>query len=207
MDFNEWKDIYEDIIEDFGYSKEKDSYAANLLSELRGTDSIKPLKEIKGKVIDISGPFITKAYGDYKIAAGSTLKKMNKIKLKPDLIVTDLDGDTKLQVDYNNKGIPIVIHAHGDNIDILKEWAPKLKGTVISTCQSEPVRGVYNFGGFTDGDRAALIADHFGAEKIILNGWKFDEPFSKNNKRVKGKKLRWAEKILNLIDTPITQVY
>ena len=36
-----------------------------------------------------------------------------------------------------------------------------------------PVKNVYNFGGFTDGDRSVFWAEEFGAKEIILIGMDF----------------------------------
>lgn len=89
------------------------------------------------------------------------------------------------------KGCVLVIHAHGDNVELIKEIVPELN-SFVATTQAEPFDRVYNFGGFTDGDRAAIIAKEFGARKILLHGFEFKA------EGVKGKKLVWAKKILEL---------
>ena len=202
MKYEEWEPIYREIIDDFGFSEKDDIASAELLSKIRGSDGLEPLKEIEDKEVEVVGPFVEKTDDNYIIAAGSSITELDSIGDKPDLMVTDLDGDIGLQLDYNLSGVPIVIHAHGDNVQTIKKWAPKFKGHVISSCQCRPVKEVYNFGGFTDGDRAAFIADHFGAEKIFLNGWNFDEPSSKDvDKDIKMKKLQWAKRLVNKIET------
>jgi hypothetical protein len=62
----------------------------------------------------------------------------------------------------------------------------------VGTTQSVPFDRIYNFGGFTDGDRAALIAKKFGARKIRLYGFNFE----KADNKIKLKKLKWAKRIL-----------
>jgi uncharacterized Rossmann fold enzyme len=52
---------------------------------------------------------------------------------------------------------------------------------------------VYNVGGFTDGDRAAFLADHCGADRLTFLGWDFDDPEVGPMKR---RKLAWAERLL-----------
>ncbi|MBS3816375.1 MAG: DUF115 domain-containing protein [Candidatus Thermoplasmatota archaeon] len=210
MDFEEWRPLYEDMIDDFSYSEERDIEAAELLSEYRGTDGLTPLRTLRGEDVEISGPFYnpTKSKSEIKlrVAAGASLEQMMETGVEPDLMVTDLDGNTELQLELNLKGIPVIMHAHGDNMDLIRGWSRRFEGHVISTCQCEPPkRGIHNFGGFTDGDRAAFIADHFGAEEIILNGWNFEEPYEENDDE-KVKKLEWAEKLLGHLDTSIKVV-
>jgi len=55
---------------------------------------------------------------------------------------------------------------------------------------------VYNFGGFSDGDRAAFAADELGASSITLAGFDLDD---ENVDPMKRGKLRWARKLLALI--------
>lgn len=211
LQLEEWLPIYRRVIEDLGYSEEEDERAAELLADIRGTDTLSPLKELKGKIVDVQGPLVEEARGEVHIAAGAAVSSSNELGCDLDLMVTDLDGDIELQIRKNMEGVTAVIHAHGDNIDLIQREAKKFKGRVISTCQCEPPEdhsgSIYNFGGFTDGDRAAFIADHFGAEEIILSGWDFDEPSGKLfNKEVKRKKLRWAEKLIERISTPVTVI-
>lgn len=204
LKYDEWEPIYKDIINDFDYPKEADRKSAEILSKIRGSDDLKPLKKIAGKVVEIIGPFAEEIDDHYIIAAGSSVTRLQSMERKPDLMISDLDGDTKLQLKYNLSGVPIVIHAHGDNVQKIKDWGPKFKGHVIASCQCRPPKGVYNFGGFTDGDRGVFIADHFNAKKILLNGWDFEEPYSKNvDMKIKKRKLKWAKKLIKQIKTPV----
>jgi hypothetical protein len=64
-----------------------------------------------------------------------------------------------------------------------------------------------NFGGFTDGDRAVFLADHFKAKNIYLVGFDFegkDSAFKKLDK-VKLKKLDWAHVLIAMLDSPAIQ--
>ncbi|MFW5952533.1 MAG: 6-hydroxymethylpterin diphosphokinase MptE-like protein [Candidatus Natronoplasma sp.] len=206
MKFADWEPIYEKIVSNFDYSKEEDRKSAEILVEVRGTDSLSPLRELKNKVLEIGGPYFSKSDVGTTVAAGSSVRQIVEEGVRPDLMVTDLDGDNELQLDLNLKGVPAVIHAHGDNIKQIKRWAKKFEGSVISTCQCNPPKnGIYNFGGFTDGDRACFIAEHFGAEKIVLNGWDFGQPFKTEN-HDKLKKLRWAEKLISSLDITIQRL-
>lgn len=202
MKFKDWNPLYKEIISEFGYSEKEDKKAAEILVASIENDGLRPLKEMNGRKVEISGPYYSKRKSEFTIAAGSSLEQMIDKGIKPQLLVTDLDGNTSLQSEMNKKGIPVMIHAHGDNIKLLRKWAERFKGHVIPTCQCEPPeKSIYNFGGFTDGDRAAFAAEHFGAEKIKLNGWDFEEPH--DGGKIKQKKLHWAKRLLKKIDVPI----
>jgi len=51
--------------------------------------------------------------------------------------------------------------------------------------------------GFTDGDRAAFLADACGADRLVFPGWSFDDPTVDAQK---AKKLRWAERLLLVLE-------
>jgi uncharacterized Rossmann fold enzyme len=55
---------------------------------------------------------------------------------------------------------------------------------------------VYNFGGFSDGDRAVFAADELRATHITLIGFDCDDPAVDP---VKHGKLMWARKLLALL--------
>jgi hypothetical protein len=88
----------------------------------------------------------------------------------PEIIATDLDGVVNDQLEAWQRGSWMVVHAHGDNIAQVRKIAPKLKERVVGTTQVEPFGRLYNFGGFTDGDRAAFMAHELEAKKIYLAG-------------------------------------
>ena len=77
-------------------------------------------------------------------------------------------------------------------------WVPSFSPPVIGTTQAEPFPGIYNYGGFTDGDRAVFLAIHFGARKIILKGFDFDNPMGKPiiDMELKLKKLKYAKQLI-----------
>ncbi len=88
----------------------------------------------------------------------------------PEIIVTDLDGKVEDQLRAWRGGSWMVVHGHGDNIPELRKVVPKLNERAIGTTQIKPFGKLYNFGGFTDGDRAAFMAHELGARKIYLAG-------------------------------------
>ncbi len=91
-------------------------------------------------------------------------------------------------------GSIVVVHAHGDNLDALNRYVPQLE-RIIGTVQCRPPPGLYNFGGFTDGDRCVFLAKELGAASIKLVGFDFeDESVTPRKKR----KLAWAKRLIEL---------
>ena len=204
MDFKDWEPIYREILDDFGFLKEEDESAASLLSVLLtavSNESQETLMQIiQGKDILVCGnaPTLKEELNelnlqDYVIIAadGATSVLVDR-EITPSIIVTDLDGDVEKEIAANKQGSIMVVHAHGDNTEKLLKYVPLLS-KVIGTTQSEPLGNVYNFGGFTDGDRSAYLARHFGASSITLAGFDFDDESVNDMKK---KKLRWAYRLL-----------
>jgi uncharacterized Rossmann fold enzyme len=82
-------------------------------------------------------------------------------------------------------------------MEALQRWTPSFGPRTLGTTQAEPFEGIHNFGGFTDGDRAAYLADHLGATEIRTVGFDFDRPNPKDQPTdVKLRKLAWARRLL-----------
>ncbi len=196
MKLEEWFRIYIEIARDFGYSIDEDRRAARILKEI-GKDKLldkNVLREkLEGKEVAVVGGAVKKPIECQRIitAGKSLIKWMNITSRIPDVHVTDLEEGAELLKKVEERGCVLVVHAHGDNIELIKEIVPELN-FFVATTQAEPFDRVYNFGGFTDGDRAAIIAKEFGAKKILLHGFEFKA------EGVKGKKLMWAKRILEL---------
>ncbi|MCS7131557.1 MAG: DUF115 domain-containing protein, partial [Hadesarchaea archaeon] len=103
------------------------------------------------------------------IAADGATSAVIKYR-RPDIVVTDLDGEVEDQLRAWRLGSWLVVHAHGDNLERILNIAPKLKERVVGTTQVKPFGRLYNFGGFTDGDRAAFMAHELQASRIFLAG-------------------------------------
>jgi len=208
LEFSEWEPFYIQIQKDFGFSRAKDEESARLLSELvRGKKSCGDacLREIIGEEVTVCGhaPRLEKDLegrklrGTVIVADGATSILMER-GIVPQLIVSDLDGEIAPQVRANSIGSVAVIHAHGDNMERLREFVPLFKGKVIASTQSRPFGNVRNYGGFTDGDRGVVLARHFGAKRILLLGFDFSAPREKAGKDIntKSRKLEWARKLV-----------
>jgi hypothetical protein len=137
----------------------------------------------------------------YVVVADAATTIVSEAGIGIDMIVTDLDGIVEDQIGLNSDGTVTFIHAHGDNQLALESYAGRFVGPVVGTCQCPPPTGMFNLGGFTDGDRAACICAELGAKEILLTGFNFDSPSSKagKSKDVKRRKLRWAKTILDIL--------
>jgi uncharacterized Rossmann fold enzyme len=227
ISLDEWLKIYEDIAKRLRISIEEDYRATELIAVLirdKAKDAESLANIIKGKhvVIAGAGPSIIEDLESIKkierkklvliTCDGATKAFLEVFEEPPDIIVTDLDGFPKEQVLCNQHGSIIVVHAHGDNKEQIITYVPKLKN-VIATTQVKPKEKVYNFGGFTDGDRAAFIAGTFEPLTITLVGMDLTEEVGKYSKQIifdrtkKISKLKIAKELLELFATRTKKVY
>jgi hypothetical protein len=176
--------------------------------------SLKKLqKKIAGKDVLVigAGPslvdniaYIKKNRKFVKVVADGAVEALITNNIKPDIVVTDLDGNPAFLKKAEKLGAIMVVHAHGDNENAIENLVPKFKNVVGST-QVMPVDNVYNFGGFTDGDRSAFMADEMGARTIVLVGMDLTEPITKYSagetvdEDLKGKKLKKAKQLLEML--------
>ena len=152
---------------------------------------------------------------DIIISADGATTELLRRGIVPDIVVTDLDGIIDDILEANNLGSIIVVHSHGDNIGKLGDVVPRFHGKVLGTTQTDPTSfdDLFNFGGFTDGDRAAFLAHHYGAERIILLGFNFNDVAEKigdtssYSPEVKFKKLAWSNILLGYIPSSILRFY
>jgi uncharacterized Rossmann fold enzyme len=202
MQFSEWEPYYQEILEYFGIDRAGDEEAARLLASLLACDNILSLASLTdGNDVTVCGnaPCLKDELGKITgiiFAADAAAEVLDTHGIRPDAIFTDLDGATDRFIELNREGTTIVIHAHGDNMPLLRHWVPRFPGKVVGTTQAAPLPHVYNFGGFTDGDRAVFTANELGASQITLVGFDLDD---RNVDPMKRGKLHWARKLLALI--------
>ncbi|MEM2109787.1 MAG: 6-hydroxymethylpterin diphosphokinase MptE-like protein, partial [Candidatus Odinarchaeota archaeon] len=106
------------------------------------------------------------------IAVDGALTALIENKLNPNILVTDLDG-FKLEFLNQVQGGLIAVHAHGDNIDKIKNYPTRLLSRTLGTCQVDFNKNILNIGGFTDGDRAVCLCECFEAGTVFLLGMDF----------------------------------
>ena len=202
MDLKVWLNyFYPKIVEDFEFSVKDDERAAKFMHDLgreKLLDSSVLGDIIEGRdVIVIGGAVGEKDIerlkpGWVKITAGKSILKIRKFMpdFVPEVHVTDMEEPDELLMELERRGCILILHAHGDNVHRIESVIPKLR-RFVATTQFKPFGRVYNFTGFTDGDRAVIIAKTFKARTIELAGFDFDRA-----EGIKLKKLKWARKIL-----------
>jgi len=226
INLDEWLKIYEKIAKDLNLSYEEDTRATDILSVLIRNKSLSYEvigEKINDKYVIIcgAGPSIDEDLESLKkikskkvvfvTCDGATTAFLNILGRSPDIIVTDLDGDVKDQVACIKEGGSLgIVHAHGDNKEQIAIYVPKLP-KLIGTTQVRPRENVYNFGGFTDGDRAAFICASFSPKAIILAGMDLGDEIGKYSKVIlfersrKLMKLRIAKELLELLSQKIKE--
>jgi uncharacterized Rossmann fold enzyme len=211
VEWDAWEPTYRAILDDFGFSRRADEEAARALEPLlRGKRLARDRdlrQALEGRDVLVAGPALQGSLpdADALVACDSAVGEVVARGRQPDVVVTDLDGNVEAQVKANACCALTVVHAHGDNIPALHRWLPWFQGALVGTCQCEPIGALRNFGGFTDGDRAVLLAAHFGARSVTLAGFDFEHPRPKPGKdpAVKLRKLRWAEKLIGQAGLPV----
>ncbi|GGM76619.1 putative Rossmann fold enzyme [Halarchaeum rubridurum] len=210
MQFHTWEPAYEAILRDFGYDRAGDEAARDELAALVSDFDVSRL-DATGETVAVVGaaPGLADdldavAAADRAFVASTAANVCRAHGITVDVHVTDLDKNPETSRDLAREGTPVAAHAHGDNRDLVAEWAPKLDDAhVLGTTQARPVDGVRNFGGFTDGDRAAFLADAVGAADLVFAGWDFaDAPDD-----AKRHKLRWAARLLSWLEARREETY
>ncbi len=206
MQYEEWKPIYEAILKDFGYDREGDANARDRLAELVAEGEPLSLGEIElDGTVAICGGAPTLAAeleiardADRVVAASNAVVVCLDHGIEVDCMVTDLDKTPETARTLTEREIPVAVHAHGDNLFLLERHVPTFEiESVLPSTQTKPTPPMVNFGGFTDGDRAAFLADSCGADRLVFAGWAFDDPTITPEK---AKKLRWAERLLRWLE-------
>lgn len=207
-----WQEWYTQICGQFGYDPIQDKMAAVMLNDI--IDSPMDLAALHNLINNRTilclgaGPSLPLALPEIErctapvIVADSALYQLSEFDIIPDVVVTDLDGDTGRMMDLADSDTIFVVHAHGDNTIQL----PMAKSfqRCVGTTQTTPFENIHNFGGFTDGDRAVFLASHFRARSIILCGMDLNGPVSAwstqkqsdAQKSIKLYKLRMAASLL-----------
>jgi uncharacterized Rossmann fold enzyme len=228
MKYESWEKWYNEILNDFNFSKEMDEKSADLLNEILQGNSysfnelVNYLNSVKNNknpnfIIFGAGPSLKSHIKTIKskinledsilISADGATTGLLEENIVPDIVVSDLDGKIEDLLIANNEGSFFIIHGHGNNLDLIYNHVKKFKKVLITT-QSTPKENLYNFGGFTDGDRAVFLAIALNAKKIVLAGMDFGKyvtNYSRPNIKsdieladnIKEKKLKYAEKLID----------
>jgi uncharacterized Rossmann fold enzyme len=205
MNFGTWDPVYTQILGDFGFDRAADERARDELAALCDPFDEQRLRVVDGASVAVVGaaPSLANetdraADAEYVFAASTAVDVLRDHGVAVDLMVTDLDKNPETARELSRVGVPVAAHAHGDNLPAVREWIPQFGSEhVLATTQAAPTGPVVDYGGFTDGDRAAFLADEFGANELQFVGWEFDDP---SVGPMKAKKLRWAERLLEWLE-------
>jgi 2-amino-4-hydroxy-6-hydroxymethyldihydropteridine diphosphokinase len=217
VEYAQWAPNYERIRREFGFPTDREEAAASLLETLLPLSARRdPLARIRSRLIGRDAivvglapdagppPLWRRPVTDPPpalIAADGATATCLSAGLVPSLVVSDLDGPVPSEIAANRRGSLVVVHGHGDNLEALAEWVPQFPGELAGSWSGPPRGPLLNVGGFTDGDRAAFLAEHCGAERVVLWGFDFDrvqeaDPVRRARKLAK---LAWARRLLSLL--------
>ncbi len=198
-----WEPWYLRIVQRLGLSREEDERAAKLLSEAFPPPRLEGLVEkVRGKecVVLGAGPSLEEdllrlrrsgRLNSTLLSADGATSAVMEFRT-PEIVVTDLDGRVEDQEEAWERGAWLVVHVHGDNWRVVREFLGKRgrNERLLGTTQVKPVGRLLNFGGFTDGDRAAFLAWELGASRIYLAGMDLGEEVGKYSGRKGGTRKR-----------------
>jgi 2-amino-4-hydroxy-6-hydroxymethyldihydropteridine diphosphokinase len=217
VEYRVWSPQYERIRAEFGFDFAREEAAAALLESLLSEpDRQDPLPRLRPRVEGREAIVVGLAPGagppplwrrsirgppPILIAADGAAQVCLDAGLVPTIIATDLDGPVPAEITANRRGSFVVVHAHGDNPPALREWVPHFPGPLAGSWAGPPQGGLLDVGGFTDGDRAAYLADHLGAARIVLWGFDFERVVetSRPEEERKRAKLCWARRNLDFL--------
>ena len=197
------KDEYSKIVEKLNLSVSEDiSSSKNLEFLLKAIDSINNSEIFQNLTRFLKSPCLIAGggpsiEGDLErciemdllekmtiIAVDGTCKLFHEIKSIPNILVTDLDGDWSSIYWAIKKETTTLIHAHGDNHHLIDEFFLEYEdlrhqSNIWGTTQNYISSDLFNFGGFTDGDRAIFLAFHFQTPVIGIIGFDFGNEIGK----------------------------
>ncbi|MWV41160.1 6-hydroxymethylpterin diphosphokinase MptE-like protein [Natrialba sp. INN-245] len=207
MEFEEWEPIYEAIVDDFGYDRAADERARDVFASMTDSFDLEKLSAARGATVAVVGaaPSLETAAelerareADVVFAASTAADVLDRRGIEVDCMVTDLDKNPQSVRRFTERRVPVAVHAHGDNVPAVRRVVPDCDDEyVLPTTQAKPRGPVRNLGGFTDGDRAAFLADYLGADRLVFVGWEFDDP---DVGPVKARKLEWAGRLLSWLE-------
>lgn len=232
MNWLTWQPLYQEVATDLGLSIPKDYTIAEKYKILVNQSHKNGFTSILEKIYSLkkekswifgAGPSLEQDFTifqdnyspehDLVVGVDGACLFLLEKEIYPDIIFSDGDGSLEALLTCIQHGSMIVLHAHGDNFTIISDFFPKVQNyTVLPTVQTEPYEPyLYNFGGFTDGDRAiSAILEWFKQITILLLGFTFGKiqgRYSKPNKlkedaeasEFKQKKLTFAKRYIAIL--------
>jgi uncharacterized Rossmann fold enzyme len=191
VEWKNWEPQYNRIVSKLNLDPEADRNATLLLNSLLEDKPPGPILDrlermIKGRDVVVcgAGPSLehhlkriipSRGLTDMAyVASDGAASALLEFDYSCDILVTDLDGDPDDLREVIRRGAIPVVHAHGDNMDKIREFVPALD-VVLGSTQVEPTERVSLWGGFTDGDRACYLVSHYSPASVILAGMDFGD--------------------------------
>lgn len=221
-----YKQFYHPIAHSLHINESQDRISRDILSEMIDRRDIESVLQnlhlnLKDRIafvfgagpsldLDIAGirDFVIKRRPTI-LAADGAADALYAADIKPTVLVTDLDSCSMESLRSNSRDGNVFVHAHGDNIEIIRNIVPKLGSSIVGTTQVEPVHYVKNFGGFTDGDRACYVASYFSPSAIVIAGMDFGTREGRHSKNLydvsinpnREAKMDWGKRSLEFLVT------
>ena len=151
MKWVDWYPIYLNIVQRLNLDSDTDREATDLLTSMLEPVDPDPLLKrlsdsISGNQVIIcgAGPSLKQHMESLLkddsltesvivVADGDTFVIL-ELGLHCDVVVTDLDGDIDHLMEAKKNGALLIVHAHGDNMDRVKSFVPKL-GDILGSTQ------------------------------------------------------------------------
>ena len=189
MNWDDWKPIYDTIVDRLNLEPIQDEKATELLTKILQPIHPEPLlqflqRKITNRPVVVcgAGPSLNRHIQSIKdenrnknmtfIAADGAVSVLLENDCNCSIIATDLDSNARYIIEAVERGALAIVHGHGDNIPRIREIVPGL-GEVLGSTQVRPTERAFLWGGFTDGDRACHIAAEYGPSELILAGMDF----------------------------------
>ncbi len=198
MRWADWRPKYLEIAKRLDLDSDADRAATDILTSILEPVDPEPLLKrladcISGSRVIVCGAgpslkqhmeFLMKSENleEYVIVvADGAISVILELNLHCDVVITDLDGTLDHLKKAKTAGALLIVHAHGDNIELVKYTVPVLKDVLGST-QVQPTHRAFLWGGFTDGDRACHVVCEYSPKQIILAGMDFGTSVGKWSK-------------------------
>ncbi len=198
FDIEWWWNFQYRIELQFGFSRIREDVASRFASRIftqKGDIS----NHIKGRDLVIVGAGINSftdiPESDLLVADGALRACLERGTI-PEFIVTDLDGYISDLIWASEHGSKVIMHSHGDNLAALYRYSSYIRPICVTS--TYPSTGTSCWGGFTDGDRALMMALSLGCKSVQLIGFDFSRigDYSGKYSPRKLEKLAWAKKIV-----------
>lgn len=169
QDSESWLHFYSLIRETMRYDARQDYQTALMFQSIKSDSYLNELEEtLRGRpsVVVGAGPSIYSFQprdGEVILSADGATNYLASRGIEPQVVVTDLDGILV----FPRKAI-YVVHAHGDNRHLW--WKLYEMEKVVISVQTRPSGKAVLIGGFTDGDRAYVLAKRMGSPYVRTVG-------------------------------------